>query len=341
MPTPSLSIDLVPMCLAMCALVSAACCILAWRFRAGPAHLGHWAVAGLLISLAMLLIVLRGTISDTFSILLANVALIAGYGYLTAGTRVMNGEGLAGVFPVGLVAATLFLSAYMLDADLPARAAIVSAAILAYALMMLVVFVRRARTSDNPVLKLAVLALACTAFQAVLRMLLNLGIVPDVGPPPGLDLLVIGGGIVITLGMAVTLLAMAVPLALPGLRGVLGQALEFEPAETLRPSDRGWALLPEQTALVTPEGAVLKLTGNEFLVMQRLAAPSEDGPVPRTVLNSLIGRQSDNPKDRAIDILISRLRRKCSDAGSDLPVASVRGQGYLFNGEIAGTSPRA
>jgi DNA-binding response OmpR family regulator len=75
-----------------------------------------------------------------------------------------------------------------------------------------------------------------------------------------------------------------------------------------------------------------RATGSEYLLLRELCGKGE--PVMRDVLNAAVGRDADNPKDRGIDILISRLRRKCADTGIKLPVNSVRGMGYVFHGAL-------
>jgi len=38
--------------------------------------------------------------------------------------------------------------------------------------------------------------------------------------------------------------------------------------------------------------------------------------------------------DRSIDVLVSRLRRKLSANGSEPPIVTVRGVGYMFKAEV-------
>lgn len=69
------------------------------------------------------------------------------------------------------------------------------------------------------------------------------------------------------------------------------------------------------------------------MVLQELAT-DRNAPVPREVLIAALGRDAANTKDRSVDILISRLRKKCADAGGSLPITSVRGRGYVFHGDL-------
>jgi DNA-binding response OmpR family regulator len=331
MPVPSLSIDLVPVCLALCAMVSLMCLSLARKMRGGPVQLELWAIGGLLISLGVLLIVLRGLVPDLFSILIANVVLILGYGFLAAGTRVMSGASARIVPFLALAGVAIFVTAYGLEAEMSLRKAIISAVIALFAGMMLHEFLKPGWRASGLGGRLAIVALSITTALALVRALINLGSAGGIEAPFDFDVLAIGLGVVITLGMIGTLMTMSAPLALP----LIARSGRREPSDGLEEeAQAGWQLAPDRNALVAPDGTRLRLTGNEYLVLQRLSDHAA-GPVPRTTLNALIGRPADNPKDRSIDILISRLRRKCSEAGAELPITTVRGQGYLFHGTLA------
>ncbi|HEY0624473.1 winged helix-turn-helix domain-containing protein [Sphingomonas sp.] len=70
--------------------------------------------------------------------------------------------------------------------------------------------------------------------------------------------------------------------------------------------------------------------------------PGEDGlsilrtldPVdrPAVILLSAIGEDVD----RAIDVQMSRLRKKMARPGADELIRTIRNEGYLFNAEVGG-----
>ena len=347
MHTPSLAIDLVQLCLLVCTLASACCLWLARTQRDGPRYIVLWAISGAALSIGILLVVLRTILPDVVSILLANLLLTVGYAYLAGGARAFYGAGMVGIMPLTAACFGVFVTAYLTGSGLAERAAIMSATMLAFTLITLQVFVALARRSRSFGIWLATITLALNSVFLFFRMCLYLGVDHGLLVPQDLDRYLIGAGVVVSLGMAVGLVMLSARhLVLPRLAlrlatpvvpaGGPSEAMtRLEPAAGPPPqADRasGWFLHRGDMALHLPNGAVLRLTGNEWLVAQRLLGAGDHAPVSRSSLNSLIGRPADNPKDRAIDILISRLRRKCADAGADLPVTAVRGQGYLFNG---------
>jgi two-component system OmpR family response regulator len=92
----------------------------------------------------------------------------------------------------------------------------------------------------------------------------------------------------------------------------------------------GWRLLPETRDVRAPDGRRCGLTVAEYRVLQALmSAPSST--LERDGLSRLVlGREGG----RAIDNIISKLRRKLAGPGCDPTalVRSVRGQGYTFTG---------
>ncbi|WP_177282426.1 helix-turn-helix domain-containing protein [Devosia enhydra] len=348
MQAPSLTVDLVQLCLLLCALISLVCLWLAHLLRRRPMQLVLWALSGGLTSIAILLIVLRGNIPDLASILVANLMLIAGHAFMAAGARAMAGQTQAGLMPLAAVAAAAFAAAYVSGAELPQRVALVSAIIAGFALVSLQSFMVHARRSRSVILRVAMVALGGTALGMAIRALMHLR-VGGLEMQPDFDSLIVALGVTVTLAMSIALVAISARQFLIPAPGEGRVAMEDgqeartavvpdpdiarPPEATIAPVS-GWGLRSGDWLLRMPNGASLKLTGNEYLVLQRLVQAGEDSPVPRPVLNALIGRPAENPKDRAIDILISRLRRKCAEAGGDLPVLAVRGQGYLFSGAV-------
>src|ERR1700761_1270208 len=92
----------------------------------------------------------------------------------------------------------------------------------------------------------------------------------------------------------------------------------------------GWALNPASRALKDPKGERVELTGGEFdLLMVLLNHPQR--VLNRDQLLDWTRGRSAAPFDRAIDVQLSRLRRKLrDDTKTPSVIKTVRGGGYLF-----------
>lgn len=93
----------------------------------------------------------------------------------------------------------------------------------------------------------------------------------------------------------------------------------------------GWRYWPSQRRLQAPGGADVALTHGESLLLQALA--ERPGRVlSRERLMQLTRGDEGDSFDRAIDLAISRLRRKLAHAhaGGDALVQTLRGEGYRF-----------
>jgi two-component system, OmpR family, response regulator len=99
----------------------------------------------------------------------------------------------------------------------------------------------------------------------------------------------------------------------------------------------GWTLEPARRRLLNPEGAEVALTGGEYDLLLALAGRANRVLTRDMLLDLLRGRQAA-PFDRAIDVAISRLRRKLEDDGRNAQlIKTVRGGGYV----LAATVERA
>ncbi|CAH0238171.1 Transcriptional regulatory protein OmpR [Stenotrophomonas lactitubi] len=93
----------------------------------------------------------------------------------------------------------------------------------------------------------------------------------------------------------------------------------------------GWRLLPEQRRLLAPDGSDVILSRGEFTLLQALA--ERTGRVlGREQLMQLVNGDNSDSVDRAIDLAISRLRRKLEQAarGGESLILTLRGDGYRF-----------
>jgi len=99
-----------------------------------------------------------------------------------------------------------------------------------------------------------------------------------------------------------------------------GQSLRFA----------GWVLEPARRRLLNPEGVEVPLTGGEYDLLLALAERPNRVLTRDMLLDLLRGRQA-GPFDRAIDVAVSRLRRKLEDDGRQAQlIKTVRGGGYVL-----------
>lgn len=92
----------------------------------------------------------------------------------------------------------------------------------------------------------------------------------------------------------------------------------------------GWMLDPSRRRLLNPEGEEVPLTGGEYeLLTTLLERPNR--VLTRDILMDLLHNRQPGPFDRAIDVAISRLRRKLEDDGRNPSmIKTVRGGGYVL-----------
>jgi two-component system OmpR family response regulator len=96
----------------------------------------------------------------------------------------------------------------------------------------------------------------------------------------------------------------------------------------------GWTLEAARRRLVSPAGVEVPLTGGEYELLAALA----DRPgrvLTREMLMDLLHGRTAGPFDRAIDVAVSRVRRKLDDDGKNPTlIKTVRGGGYVFAAEV-------
>jgi len=109
--------------------------------------------------------------------------------------------------------------------------------------------------------------------------------------------------------------------------GEAGAAKE-PPAKAIRFG--GWMLEPTRRRLLNPDGAEVPLTGGEYELLQVLVERPNRVLTRDMLMDLLRGRQA-GPFDRAIDVAVSRLRRKLEDDGRNPSlIKTVRGGGYVL-----------
>ncbi len=121
------------------------------------------------------------------------------------------------------------------------------------------------------------------------------------------------------------------------IRAVLRRTSDRGPraADTLRGYRfAGWLLEPGRRRLIDPDGTEVPLTGGEYDLLAALVERANQVLTRDMLLDLLRGRQA-GPFDRAIDVAISRLRRKLERDGQDPQlIKTVRGGGYVFACEV-------
>ncbi len=96
----------------------------------------------------------------------------------------------------------------------------------------------------------------------------------------------------------------------------------------------GWILEPARRRLINPDGVEVPITGGEYDLLIALVERPNRVLTRDMLLDLLRGRQA-GPFDRAIDVAVSRLRRKMEDDGH-FPqiIKTVRGGGYVLASQV-------
>ncbi len=90
----------------------------------------------------------------------------------------------------------------------------------------------------------------------------------------------------------------------------------------------GWRMDLDSHELFDPEGVLVHLSDGEFAVLRVFAERPRRVLTREELLHAARGPDSD-AFDRAIDVQVSRLRRKLRAGDSDL-IRTVRNEGYMF-----------
>jgi hypothetical protein len=310
-----LHIDLVPgILLASCVIAA----LVLVRVSRSPVFL--WAAGCLMMALGLFLLTMGARLPAPISILCANFALIVSFALYSAGAAKHAGRRMALDIGAGVCFAVAFAVAYLTEIGIGARIIVISAGMLVFGSRMAFLFAKAGPHRGN---RVAAGVTALIALLGLVRLLDTLdGHAMEIRNVD-LQTFTLYAGVVVTSLTAVMLAAITY--------GARKQAASS--ANTANAAEvRSWALDPRRGMLITPTGGELRLTAAERIALQTLARTGQS--VSRTELIAAIGRDADNPKDRSIDVLISRLRRKSSDAGAPLPITSIRGHGYMFSGEL-------
>ncbi|MBA2934714.1 response regulator [Sphingomonas sp. CGMCC 1.13654] len=97
----------------------------------------------------------------------------------------------------------------------------------------------------------------------------------------------------------------------------------------------GWRMDLDSHELFDPEGVLVHLSDGEFAVLRAFVEHPRRVLAREALLHAARGPDSD-AFDRAIDVQVSRLRRKLRAGESDL-IRTVRNEGYLFVPKVTAT----
>ncbi len=110
-----------------------------------------------------------------------------------------------------------------------------------------------------------------------------------------------------------------------------------QPTETLPSRGQrfnGWTLDVDAYALTDPAGALVQLTDGEFRLLLAFVEHARRVLTRDQLLDYARGGDSDS-YDRAIDVQVSRLRRKLANGqGGDELIRTVRNEGYMFTAAV-------
>ncbi|GAB6040955.1 response regulator [Endothiovibrio diazotrophicus] len=96
----------------------------------------------------------------------------------------------------------------------------------------------------------------------------------------------------------------------------------------------GWTLEVTARHLIDPQGVVVSLSGGDYRLLE-LFLERPNRVLKRDLLIELLQGKEALPDDRAVDVQVSRLRRRLRDDASEPRfIKTIRGEGYLFAAKV-------
>jgi two-component system OmpR family response regulator len=95
----------------------------------------------------------------------------------------------------------------------------------------------------------------------------------------------------------------------------------------------GWRLDLVRRELRSPAGVIVNLSSGEFSLLRAFVERPQRVLTRDQLLEFARGPDSD-AFDRAIDVQISRLRRKLDDGGGQDLIRTIRNEGYMFTAKV-------
>ncbi|MDF3981522.1 response regulator [Luteibacter sp. PPL201] len=96
----------------------------------------------------------------------------------------------------------------------------------------------------------------------------------------------------------------------------------------------GWVFEPIAARLLAPDGSNVAMTAGDLRMLWAFVRHAGQ-VLSRERLLDLTRDASEGPFDRAIDLAVSRLRRRLADAGGTPLIDTVRGLGYRFRPRVS------
>jgi len=112
-----------------------------------------------------------------------------------------------------------------------------------------------------------------------------------------------------------------------------GEGARSEPELGAQCDFAGWRLDLVRRELRSPEGVVVNLSGGEFSLLRTFVERPQRVLTRDQLLEFARGPDSD-AYDRAMDVQISRLRRKLDDGRGGELIRTVRNEGYMFVAKV-------
>lgn len=115
-------------------------------------------------------------------------------------------------------------------------------------------------------------------------------------------------------------------------QALLARIVNVLPKREVGQGVHSWFLDAMSWRLSNELGKQVSLTGKEYLLLKTLAEVG-DGYVARKDLSIVLGGTHSANTEKAMNVLISRLRRKIkTELGQDIPLKTMRSHGYSFPG---------
>jgi len=102
-------------------------------------------------------------------------------------------------------------------------------------------------------------------------------------------------------------------------------------------TEHAWSLQEQAWVLVSPKGVNIPLTTSERAFLTTLLAAPEKRATHQQLIDAVNEVYTEDPLPTSpgrLGALISRMRKKFSEHGIDMPLRSVRNWGYMFTGVV-------
>ena len=117
------------------------------------------------------------------------------------------------------------------------------------------------------------------------------------------------------------------------IRAVLRRPVQADAAMDRPLAFEGWRLEAEARRLTDPTGTAVELTSGEFALLLTFVRSAGRILSRDQILENTHGPLAEN-FDRAVDLAVSRLRRKLERTGQAALIETVRGAGYRFRAAV-------